>query len=40
VQTPRAGDDVTISGGPEGLVITRGERRREVLAGGFGRQTP
>jgi hypothetical protein len=40
VQTPRAGDDVTISGGPEGLVITRGQRRREVLAGGFGRQTP
>lgn len=31
------GGDVTIVGGPEGVTVVRGERKRAVLKGGFGR---
>jgi hypothetical protein len=31
------GNDVTIVGGPEGVAIVRGARKRPLLAGGFGR---
>ncbi|HEX2834506.1 MAG TPA: hypothetical protein VHW00_15955 [Thermoanaerobaculia bacterium] len=34
---PRAGGDVTIVGGPDGVTVVRGERRRPMLKGGFGR---
>lgn len=34
---PKAGGDVTIVGGPEGVTVVRGERRRQMLKGGFGR---
>lgn len=37
--TPRAGrSDIAIVGGPEGIAVVRGEQRRPLLKGGFGRQ--
>jgi hypothetical protein len=34
---PSAGSDLTIVGGPEGVTVVRGERKRPLLKGGFGR---